>query len=37
MDDETEGMEENPVIVNISADMTREEVMVSILKEISRN
>ena len=27
MDDETEGMEENLVIVNISADMTREEVM----------
>ena len=37
MDDETEGMEENLVIVNISADMTREEVMVSILKDISRN
>ena len=37
MDDETEGMEDNLVVVNISADMTREEVMVSILKEISQN
>ena len=37
MDDETEGIEENLVVVNISADMTREEVRVSILKEISRN